>query len=46
MAWEKIIEKDKITSVSDEFYDNVLKKLRIHIQSRKTERFFIKSISG
>lgn len=42
MAWEKIIEKDKITSVSDEFYDNVLKKLRIHIQSRKTERFFHK----
>lgn len=42
MAWEKIIEKDKITSVSDEFYDNVLKKLKIHIQSRKTERFFHK----
>lgn len=42
MVWEKIIEKDKITSVSDEFYDKVLKRLRIHIQSCKTERFFRK----
>lgn len=42
MVWEKIIEKDKITSVSNEFYDKLLKKLKIRIQNKETDRFFCK----
>lgn len=42
MLWEKLIEKDKITSVRDDFYQELLTKLKQRILFWESERFFRK----